>query len=114
MITKRPVLFDLAALKKFPIFLVQLLIGAGLQSVCCVPLITRARVLGTLNVGSTRVDAFASTDLDATAARTRGRYSKIGPLFRAEVFAANEPAHRDHSERSHGRSGSLFMAWKHS
>ena len=34
------------------------------ESLCCVPLITRNRVLGTLNVGSMKENAFAPADVD--------------------------------------------------
>ncbi len=49
---------------RFPTPVIQRLIAAGIQSVCCVPLITRTRVLGTLNVGSMRADAFDPADVD--------------------------------------------------
>jgi len=62
--SKRPELFDRAMLGQFPAPSIQRLIAAGMQSVCCVPLITRTRVLGTLNVGSTRENAFEATDVD--------------------------------------------------
>jgi formate hydrogenlyase transcriptional activator len=62
--TKRPVVLDLEGLQKFPVSPVQQLVAAGLRSVCCVPLITRTRVLGTLNVGSTSDQAFAPADVD--------------------------------------------------
>jgi len=44
--------------------LAQKLAAAGLQSLCCIPLITRNRVLGTLNVGSTKERAFTAADVD--------------------------------------------------
>ena len=37
--------------------------GAGIKSVCCVPLAGRERLLGTLTVGSTQEDAFSRRDL---------------------------------------------------
>jgi formate hydrogenlyase transcriptional activator len=43
---------------------VQRLAAAGLKSICAVPLITRLHVLGTLNVGSKRENAFQETDVD--------------------------------------------------
>ena len=42
----------------------QRLAAAGLQSFCCIPLITRNRVLGTLNVGSMKENAFLPPDVD--------------------------------------------------
>ena len=62
--SKHPELFDREALSRFPTPVIQRLIAAGIQSVCCVPLITRTRVLGTLNVGSMRADAFDPADVD--------------------------------------------------
>jgi formate hydrogenlyase transcriptional activator len=62
--TRRPVVLDADALRKFPARGIQRLVDAGLRSVCCVPLITRTHVLGTLNVGSTRPGAFSPLDVD--------------------------------------------------
>jgi formate hydrogenlyase transcriptional activator len=62
--SRRPELFDAAALRQFPMPVIQRLIAAGIQTICCVPLITRARVLGTLNVGSVREHAFEADDVD--------------------------------------------------
>jgi formate hydrogenlyase transcriptional activator len=61
---RRAVVLDDAALRKFPSPAVQRLVDVGLKSVCCVPLITRTNVLGTLNVGSTRPNAFSPPDVD--------------------------------------------------
>ena len=58
------VVFDAGGLRKFPVPVIQRLVDAGIQSLCCVPLITRRRVLGTLNVGSTRENAFSAADVD--------------------------------------------------
>ena len=62
--SKRPELFDARTLRQFPTPVIQKLIAAGIQSVCCVPLITRSRVLGTLNIGSVRENAFGPADVD--------------------------------------------------
>ncbi len=62
--TRRPALFDRQQLANYTSPLAQMLAGAGLQSLCCIPLITRNRVLGTLNVGSTKERAFTSADVD--------------------------------------------------
>ena len=43
---------------------VSQLVEHGIQSLCCVPLITRKGEVGTLNLASTRKDAFKSQDLD--------------------------------------------------
>ncbi len=61
---RRALVLDAAGLRRFPAAVIQNLVDAGIQSVCCVPLITRRRVLGTLNVGSTRENAFSPADVD--------------------------------------------------
>jgi formate hydrogenlyase transcriptional activator len=62
--TRRPVLLDGQELAQFDSPLSHRLAAAGLQSLCCIPLITRNRVLGTLNVGSMKEHAFAPSDVD--------------------------------------------------
>jgi len=62
--TKRPVILDTESLARVPSPVVQRLAAAGLKSICCLPLITRLHVLGTLNVGSTREKAFSEADVD--------------------------------------------------
>jgi len=62
--SKRAELFDVEALRNYRTPVIQRLIEAGVRSICCVPLITPNRVLGTLNVGSTREHAFDSPDVD--------------------------------------------------
>jgi len=61
---RRPIVLDAHELARFKSVLAQRLAGAGLQSFCSIPLITRNRVLGTLNVGSMKEDAFAPADVD--------------------------------------------------
>jgi formate hydrogenlyase transcriptional activator len=61
---RRPVVLDRDVLARISSPVVQRLVAAGLQSVCCLPLITRLQVLGTLNVGSTRPNAFTEADID--------------------------------------------------
>src|ERR1700733_10158264 len=62
--TRRPQVLDARSLAQFSSPVAQRLVAAGLQSFCCIPLITRNRVLGTLNVGSMKQDAFAAPDVD--------------------------------------------------
>jgi formate hydrogenlyase transcriptional activator len=62
--TRRPLVLDARELAQFSSPLAQRLVSAGLQAFCCIPLITRNRVLGTLNVGSMKQDAFAAPDVD--------------------------------------------------
>jgi formate hydrogenlyase transcriptional activator len=62
--TRRPAVLDARELAGFKSPLAQRLAQAGLRSLCCIPLITRNRVLGTLNVGSLKENAFAPSDVD--------------------------------------------------
>jgi formate hydrogenlyase transcriptional activator len=62
--SRRPVLLDADGLLRFRSPIVQRLIAAGFKTVCSVPLITRSRVLGTLNAASTRENAFSPHDVD--------------------------------------------------
>jgi formate hydrogenlyase transcriptional activator len=62
--TRRPAVLDARELAGFKSPLAQRLAQAGLRSLCCIPLITRNRVLGTLNVGSMKENAFAPSDVD--------------------------------------------------
>ncbi|HEX4592887.1 MAG TPA: sigma 54-interacting transcriptional regulator [Bryobacteraceae bacterium] len=64
MESRRALVLDAEGLRKFPSHAVHRLVDIGLRSVCCVPLITRTQVLGTLNVGSTRPNAFTAADVD--------------------------------------------------
>jgi formate hydrogenlyase transcriptional activator len=62
--TRRPAVLDAREFAGFKSPLVQRLVQAGLQSLCCIPLIARNRVLGTLNVGSMKENAFTPLDVD--------------------------------------------------
>jgi formate hydrogenlyase transcriptional activator len=62
--TRRPVILNSESLTRFSSPVVERLAVAGLKSICVLPLITRLHVLGTLNVGSTRDNAFSETDVD--------------------------------------------------
>ena len=62
--TRRPVLLNTEAPAKYSSQLVQRLAAAGLKTICSIPLITHLDVLGTLNVGSTRQNAFSEADVD--------------------------------------------------
>ncbi len=87
--TRRPVILDADALARVSSPIVQRLAKAGLKSICCLPLITRLHVLGTLNVGSTRERAFSDSDIDflsqvagqaAIAIENATSYQEIGQL----------------------------------
>ncbi len=62
--TRHAVVLDGRELAQFASPLAQRLAAAGLQSLCCIPLITRNRVLGTLNVASIKERAFTPSDID--------------------------------------------------
>jgi formate hydrogenlyase transcriptional activator len=62
--TRHPVVLDGRELAEFTSLLAQRLAAAGLKSLCCIPLIARNHVLGTLNVGSMKENAFAPADVD--------------------------------------------------
>lgn len=62
--SRRPALFRASELRSFQSEIVRLLISEGVKSVCCVPLLSRDRALGTLNVASVRDEAFGSDDVD--------------------------------------------------
>jgi len=62
--SKRAELFDVESLSRYRTPVVLRLVEAGVRSLCCVPLITPNRVLGTLNAGSTHEHAFAPADVD--------------------------------------------------
>ncbi len=62
--TRHPVVLDGQELAEFTSLVAQRLVAEGLKSLCCIPLITRNRVLGTLNIGSTKESAFAPSDVD--------------------------------------------------
>jgi formate hydrogenlyase transcriptional activator len=59
-----PRVFTGAELDQFDFPGVAAMRSAGLQCLCCVPLLTRRGVIGALNVASRREDAFAPADID--------------------------------------------------
>lgn len=62
--SRRPELFDADDLKQFRAEIARRLLAEGMQSVCCVPLMSRNRILGTLNVASLRRTAFGQNDVE--------------------------------------------------
>jgi formate hydrogenlyase transcriptional activator len=64
IMTGRPAIYRGAELDQFPAEIVTLLRKQGLTSACCVPMVTHGRMLGTLNLGSRREDAFTPVDLE--------------------------------------------------
>lgn len=53
-----------AELDRYQSEIVRSLRQEGVQSVCCVPMITHGHTLGSLNLASRRVDAFSNSDLE--------------------------------------------------
>ena len=62
--SRQPLLASRADLEKYDSEIARLLLAEGVRSVCCVPLVTRNRVLGALNVASLRDAAFTQEDAD--------------------------------------------------
>ena len=62
--SRQPLLASRAELEKYDSEIARHLLAEGVRSVCCVPLVTRNRVLGALNVASLRDAAFTQADAD--------------------------------------------------
>ena len=62
--TRQPLLLNRVELEQFPTEVSRWLLAEGIHSVVCVPLISRNRVLGTLNVASLGEHAFTQEDVD--------------------------------------------------
>jgi len=62
--TRKPLLVSHLDLETFPSDVTQLLVAEGMRSGCWLPLLSRDRVLGTLNVLSRREAAFTQADLE--------------------------------------------------
>ncbi len=62
--TRKPVLLNAEDLGRFQSEFVRQLHAEGVQSVCCLPLITPSRILGTLNLASLRDGNFSEADAD--------------------------------------------------
>ncbi|HJY87043.1 MAG TPA: sigma 54-interacting transcriptional regulator [Candidatus Acidoferrales bacterium] len=59
---RRPVVANRADLERYDAEIARLLLAEGVQSLCCVPLVSRNRILGALNVASLRDGAFSSEE----------------------------------------------------
>jgi len=59
-----PAIFRDEELNQFPAELVRAMREKGIVSMCCVPLVTKGRAFGTLNLASRRSDAFSENDAD--------------------------------------------------
>jgi formate hydrogenlyase transcriptional activator len=64
IIEGRPVIARGAQLDSYTSEVVRLLRAEGLQTICCIPLITRGRTFGTLNLASRRTDVFTEQDVE--------------------------------------------------
>ena len=62
--SRKPEIFTAQDLKAFPSDIAHLLLAEGVQSLCCVPLMSRNRVLGTLNIATVRHKTFTPDDID--------------------------------------------------
>ncbi len=62
--TRQPVLLNADDLERFQSEFVRQLHAEGVKSVCCLPLITPSRILGTLNLASVRDGNFTEEDAD--------------------------------------------------
>jgi len=60
----KPAIFDSEGLMRFSSVATQMMFAEGIQSLCCIPLITKNGVLGTLNIGSRQAGAFQQDDVD--------------------------------------------------
>lgn len=60
----RPAVFNADDLKKFQTEIAHRLLAEGVNSVCCIPLLARDTVLGTLNVASIRDAVFGPEEID--------------------------------------------------
>jgi formate hydrogenlyase transcriptional activator len=52
-----------AELDRYPSEVMKILRGDGIQTVCCIPLVTQGRTFGTLNVASRRLEAFPEREI---------------------------------------------------
>jgi len=87
--TRRPVLLDASNLGQFNSDGFRRMVADGLRAGCILPLISRDRVLGTLNVGTRRETSFTADDVDlltqvanqiATAVENALAFSEIEEL----------------------------------
>jgi formate hydrogenlyase transcriptional activator len=60
----QPFLARGAEIDRYPNEIIKALRTSGVQTICCVPLVTRGETFGTLNVASRRIDAFSPQDVE--------------------------------------------------
>jgi len=64
LVSGQPFLARGAEIDRYQNEIIRSLRTSGVQSICCVPLITRGQAFGTLNVASRRIDAFSPQDVE--------------------------------------------------
>jgi formate hydrogenlyase transcriptional activator len=62
--SRKPAVFSEDDLRQFPTEIGRLLVAEGVKSLCCVPLLSHNRVLGTLNVATVHRRAFTPDEID--------------------------------------------------
>src|SRR5262249_47899233 len=62
--TGQPLIARGTELDQYQSEIVRILRSEGVQAICCVPMITHGRTLGSLNLASRRADAFSGVDLE--------------------------------------------------
>src|SRR5438034_919221 len=60
----QPAIFRGAELDRFPLEILRILRREGVETVCCVPLSTHGRIIGTLNLAARRAEAFPPEDVE--------------------------------------------------
>jgi len=60
----QPLLLQGAEIDRFHSETIRILRNEGVETICCVPLITHGRTFGTLNLASRRADAFSASDVE--------------------------------------------------
>ncbi len=61
---RKPLLVDREALKHYHSQIAERALAAGMQTICCLPMLTHNRVVGSLNVASRRPAAFSPQDVE--------------------------------------------------
>jgi formate hydrogenlyase transcriptional activator len=62
--TREAKIFGETELKQFGSYFIRALVAEGIRTLCCIPLISRGRTLGTLGVASVKANAFEAADFE--------------------------------------------------
>ncbi|MBA2253170.1 MAG: sigma 54-interacting transcriptional regulator [Nitrospirales bacterium] len=62
--SRKPIVFDEKDLTRFPADIARLLLAEGVKFLCCVPLLSHNRALGTLNVATVHSRAFTPDEIE--------------------------------------------------